>query len=385
MPAASRQTCCVTATFALLDDDVVVARPDPRASRLHRALPGYQESPLQALDDLAAELGIGALYLKDERNRFGLPAFKILGASWAVWRRLCDHLGITPQPDEGWAPLRRALAGRDITLVAATEGNHGRAVARIAGDLGIDAEIYVPRDMSQSRRAAIAGEGARIRTVDGDYDEAVGTARSAAAADGRLLIADVADTPGGVAAWVIDGYATLFEELESGAAASARFDVLFVPAGVGALAAAAVRHFRTFRPEARVVAVEPVTAACVLASVRAGRVVSLPAVKGSIMAGLNCGTASAAAWGALVALDAVVAVHDDRAVQSARMLDRAGLTFGATGAAALAGLVEVLRGEHAAVLRAALQITAASSVLVIGTEGPPDPTHERVRAAAPSP
>jgi diaminopropionate ammonia-lyase len=107
----------------------------------HRGLPGYAPTPLRELPAIAAELGVGRLLVKDETDRLGLPAFKVLGASWAVHRALVS-------------------ADRPDTLVTATDGNHGRAVARTARLLGLAAHVVVPPGVHPAAVAAIEGEGA---------------------------------------------------------------------------------------------------------------------------------------------------------------------------------------------------------------------------------
>ena len=147
--------------------------------------------------------------------------------------------------------------------MAASAGNHGRAVAHVAAMRGLRCRVFLPARAALARREAIAGEGAEVVVVDGDYEEAVARARAAAREPGVLEIADVGH--GGPAHWVIDGYATLFAE----AAAQGEHDLVLVPVGVGSLAAAAARF--AAHAGARVVGVEPVTAACLTASLRAGR------------------------------------------------------------------------------------------------------------------
>jgi diaminopropionate ammonia-lyase len=185
-----------------------------------------------------------------------------------------------------------------------------------------------------------------------------------------LLIADVAhgdDDP--APHWVIDGYGTLFAELDE-QLDDQPLDAMFVPAGVGALTAAAVRHVRQRRPDTRVIAVEPLGAACVLASLQRGRIVTLPNVDDSVMVGLNCGTPSAAAWPDLLGgVEGVVAV-DDRRVSAARdLLAEDGLEVGPAGAASCAGLLEVMRGRTGAAARRALGLDDQARVLLLATEG----------------
>lgn len=119
-----------------------------------------------ALPALAEELGVERIWAKDETTRFDLPAFKVLGASWAVERTLAERPAVR-------------------SLVAATDGNHGRAVARLARLRGLKAHILVPDDMLDVRRQAIAAEGATVEIVAGSYDDAVRRSASLEAGPGR--------------------------------------------------------------------------------------------------------------------------------------------------------------------------------------------------------
>jgi diaminopropionate ammonia-lyase len=355
-----------------------MAAPPRAPLGLHRRLPGYAVTPLADAPALARANGVGRVWVKDESARLGLPAFKLLGASWAAYRALVERLGRDPEPWASVDELRRTLAPlRPLTLAAATDGNHGRAVARIAALLDLDADVYVPKGTAAARIAAIEREGARVTVVDGDYDAAVATA-AATAGDRCLAIQDVG-RPGyeQIPAWVVEGYATIFWEVDDQLAARGEEapDVVVVPIGVGGLAAAAVRHWRRrgLRRPPRLLGVEPLAAACVLRSLRAGRVVTVPGPHDSIMAGLNCGTPSLVAWPFLLAgLDAVVAVADERARQAMRDLAAAGIVAGETGAAALAGLAELICGPDAGGPRN-LGLGADTRVLLLCTEGATDP------------
>jgi diaminopropionate ammonia-lyase len=352
----------------------------PRAPLgLHRRLPGYAATPLQDAPALAAANGVERVWVKDESSRLGLPAFKMLGASWAAYRAVTARLGRDPEPWASLDELCQTLAPlRPLTLATATDGNHGRAVARMAALLGLDADVYVPKGTATARIAAIEGEGARVTVVDGDYDRAVASA-AATAGDRCLPIQDVG-WPGyeQVPAWVVEGYATIFWEVDDQLAARGEEgpDVVVVPVGVGGLAAAAVRHWhrRGRRRPPRLLGVEPLAAACVLRSLRAGRIVTVPGPHDSIMAGLNCGTPSLVAWPLLRAgLDAVVAVADERARQAMRDLAEAGVVAGETGAASLAGLAEAIGGRQAGELRRVLGLGPHARVLLLCTEGATDP------------
>jgi diaminopropionate ammonia-lyase len=305
------------------------------ATEYHRSLPGYAPTPIHALPEIATDLGLAAVLLKDESNRLGLPAFKILGASWAVERALQEH------PDTH-------------TLVAASAGNHGRAVARAASWRGLKARVYLPARSVAARREAIASEGAEVVVIDGDYEQAVALAAADGEKPGTLEIADVGDSD--PARWVIDGYATLFEE----AADQAEFDTLVVPVGVGSLAAAATRFGA--QSGVKVIGVEPVTAACLTASLAAGSPTTVP-TPGTTMAGLDCAEVSAAAWPILRdGIHSTVTVTDEETHAAMRELAAAGLKIGDSGAAPLAALRKL-----------AAELDPEARVLLIATEGPTDP------------
>jgi diaminopropionate ammonia-lyase len=358
--------------------DVGGARADPRA--LHRTLAGYAPSPLREAPRLAARLGLARVRVKDESARLGLPAFKILGASWASWCALADRLGLDPAgtPDPLAALRARAPALHGVRLAAATDGNHGRGVARVARWLGLPARIFVPAGTARARIEAIEGEGAEVIEVAGSYDDTV--ARAAAEQDrGAILVQDHAwsgyeDVP----RRVVEGYATIFTEIDEqlAAAGACAPRLALIQTGVGALAAAAAGHWRrpglprTQRPA--LANVEPTGAACVLASVEAGRIVTVPAgAHSSLMAGLNCGTPSSVAWPALrQGIDVFVAVPDERAVDAMRALADDGIVSGESGAAGVAGLLALCEDPPA---RARLGLDAGAEVLAISTEGATDP------------
>ncbi len=332
------------------------APPVPEdALSFHRSLSGYAPTPLIELPQLATELGVGRVLVKDESSRLGLPAFKVLGASWA-----CHQV-----------QQRRPGA----TLVTATDGNHGRAVARMAAHFGVGATVFVPELMLPETAARISEEGAEVVRVSGDYTAAVRRAADFAAEDpgdatagrpGRALVQDTA-WPGyeQVPAWIVAGYATLLAEVDAELGGSP--DLVAVPVGVGSLAEAVVRHYR--RPgvsHPSVLATEPDTAACLLASLTAGRPTDVP-TGSTVMAGLNCGTVSSAAWPVLQAgCDAAVAVSDEDALRAVDDLAGFGVSSGPSGAATLAGARAVLRDRER---RAALDLDDRAVVVLLSTEG----------------
>jgi diaminopropionate ammonia-lyase len=321
---------------------------------------------------IADRLGLGRVVVKDESRRFGLPSFKVLGASWATFRALQIRTGRTLDSWTSLDELRRELAFlRPFTLAAATDGNHGRAVAHMARLLGFGARVFVPEGTAAARIRAIESEGAAVTVVEGDYDETI--RRSAQEAGERCLVIDDTSWPGyeDIPRFVIEGYSTIFAEVDG--QLEARPGAVFVPIGVGALAAAAVDFFKRGGSTVAV-GVEPERAACVLASLRAGRIVTVPGPHTSIMAGLNCGTPSPLAFPVLRdGLDYCVAIEDSFAEGAMRTLAANGIVSGETGAAALGGLEAILARDDADSIREAIGLDRRSTVLVLSTEGATDP------------
>jgi diaminopropionate ammonia-lyase len=368
---------------------VALAQPHPQRSvpipplaatprAFHAAMPGYRPTPLRQARQAARRVGVAEVLVKDESERLGLPSFKVLGASWAIHRAIVDHVGATLEEVSTVDRLKEeVMRARPLTLAAATDGNHGRAVAHMAALLGLDARIYVPADMVPARIAAIESEGATVTVVDGGYDDAV--ARSAQDASDRCLVISDTSWPGyeQVPAWVIEGYSTIFSEIDEALEREGRPqpDVVVVPIGVGALAAAVVRHYRSLpehRP--RVVGVEPTSAACVLESVAAERIVTLHHPQTSVMAGLNCATPSLIAW-PLVSrgIDMYLAVPDSFVPEATRILAVDGIVAGECGAAGLGGLTALTDDPHVRAAREALELDETSCVLLLCTEGATDP------------
>jgi diaminopropionate ammonia-lyase len=355
-------------------DERIDPPPGDAPRRFHQTMPGYAPTPLRRAPSVARARGLGEVLVKDESARLGLPAFKILGASWALCRAIAARLDHDVETFERLARVLDEL--RPLTLCAATDGNHGRAVARLACLLRLDAKIFMPEGTAPSRIAAISGEGAQVSVVDGGYEAAV--ERAAREESERCIV--IADTTHRghepTATWVIDGYSTMLLEIEEQLARSKvdRPDLIVVPVGVGALAAAVVRHFwSTEGTRPRILAVEPTSAACLLESVAAGEPVALGHPQTSIMAGLNCGTPSLAAWPAVSrGIDAYLAAGEQQVPIAMRQLARDGIVAGETGAAAVGGLLE-LTGEQWEAERLELGLDQRTRALLFCTEGVTDP------------
>ncbi|OTA82854.1 hypothetical protein M434DRAFT_400877 [Hypoxylon sp. CO27-5] len=316
----------------------------------HRTIPEYNKTTLHALPDVANELGLGHVFLKDESNRFGLPAFKILGASWAVYRAVGSHLGL-PVSDGSTPFAEVGTKAKDIgiQIVTITEGNCGRAVAHMAvKHMGIPTRVFVPSYMDEKTRERIRSEGAEIIVVNGSYDDVIPVAmKEAKESENTILVLDVGlKGYDEVPQYFVQGYSTMLAEsdrqvlsLTGGKPATHAI----VPVGAGSIGEAVTVHYKNasrrkeFGP-ARVLAVEPTTAACLFESLKAGKSVSVP-TEDTIMCGMNCGTLSTTAWPVLRnGVDAAVVVTDLESHNAVEELHARGIFAGPCGAATLAAL-----------------------------------------------
>ena len=164
---------------------------DPAIAQFHQSLPGFAETPLHQLaSSVCKQLGVAKVLLKDESSRAGLPAFKILGASWATYRALTRKLNLPLT-----SPLdvvKDAASRANLELYTATDGNHGRAVARMARIFGVGAKVYVPGVMDEKTKALIRQEGAAVVVMNGDYDAAVKESEQDSIKASGILIQDTA-------------------------------------------------------------------------------------------------------------------------------------------------------------------------------------------------
>jgi diaminopropionate ammonia-lyase len=359
----------------------VAARPDrasPSATapplfsaddyaRMRRFFAGHVElepTRLHPLPGLAATLRLGTLFVKDETGRFGLNAFKLLGARFAVEQLLAD----------------RRIASGD-TLVCASEGNHGRAVARTAREVGCRARVYLAESVAGARADAIAMEGAEVVRVPGTYDDAVRKATADAEIRGWTVISDTSwKGYEQVPRLIMLGYTRMMDEIADTMGDGWTPDAVFVPGGVGGLLAAVAVWSAAHWPEPpAVVGVEPLSAACLQASARTGRPTTVSGPFTTAMGGLRCGEVSPLAFeAARPIVQAYVAIDDEWAFDAMRLLARPrggdpAIEAGASGAAALGGLVAALRDPDGAALRDALGLGGDSTVVVIVSEGVTDP------------
>ncbi len=344
--------------------------------------PGYRQTPLVALHGLAGACNVGSLHYKDEGWRFGLGSFKPLGGAYAVFRVIEGEI--------------RRLSGRDVTstglfsgkyqdivdgvtVCAATDGNHGRAVAWGSRMFGCRCVIYLNEAVTDGREKAISAYGAEVRRVPGSFDDAVRAASKTAAAEGWHVVPDTA-AGGNIEASgnVTQGYALLADEVVSQLADDAPPSHLFIQAGVGGLAAAVCGQFWQAYGKQRpiTVTVEPHNAACWFESFKAGEPIVVSGDLDSLMAGLACGEISPLSWPVLKSgAHAAMTISDEAAADTMRLLSTGedGDQPIVGGESGVAGLAAFLLASQDAEARSLLGLDETSRVVVIGSEGDTDP------------
>ena len=368
----------------------VMALSEVRKARtFHESFPQYTTTPLANLEQMAAYLGLGSIYVKDESYRFGLNAFKVLGGSFAMARYIAGQTGkdVSELPYSVLTSDALRQAFGQATFFTATDGNHGRGVAWAANKLGQKAVVYMPKGSTRTRLENIRKENATATIEECNYDECVRMAAAAAAeTPNGVVVQDTAwDGYEEIPAWIMQGYGTMAMEADEQLAGygCSRPSHVFVQAGVGSLAGAVQGYFANRFPEnpPKVVVVEAEAAACLYKGAKKGDG-SIQIVDGdmpTIMAGLACGEPNTISWDILTNhVDTFVAAPDWVAAKGMRMLSAPlkgdpQVVSGESGAAPFGVLACIMLMEDYKELREHLGLDENSKVLLFSTEGDTDP------------
>ena len=368
----------------------VMALSEVRKARtFHESFPQYTTTPLAKLEQMAAYLGLGSIYVKDESYRFGLNAFKVLGGSFAMARYIAGQTGkdVSELPYSVLTSDALRQEFGQATFFTATDGNHGRGVAWAANKLGQKAVVYMPKGSTRTRLENIRRENATATIEECNYDECVRMAAAAAAeTPNGVVVQDTAwDGYEEIPAWIMQGYGTMAMEADEQLAGygCSRPTHVFVQAGVGSLAGAVQGYFANRFPEnpPKVVVVEAEAAACLYKGAKKGDG-SIQIVDGdmpTIMAGLACGEPNTISWDILTNhVDTFVAAPDWVAAKGMRMLSAPlkgdpQVVSGESGAAPFGVLACIMLMEDYKELREHLGLDENSKVLLFSTEGDTDP------------
>lgn len=339
---------------------------------------GAEPTPLRNLNCAAASLGLKSLHVKDEAPFLGLNSFKGRGALWAM-AKISARIIAIPDADLDFSRLSGAFkeCAQSLEFVAATDGNHGKAVAYGAKRLGQKAVIFMPAGASQARIEAIRSHEAECRVTNLNYDATVQIASEYAKKHGAIPIQDTAwpgyeEIPG----WIMQGYATMAFEI----AAQLNGELpthIFLQIGVGSFAGAIVAAFKLIAGQTgqltpQFIGLEPEGAACFYESLASGKRQAVKGDLATVMDGLACGEVSSVAWPILAAnVSAALRCPDKLALEGMAFLAAAQgsdpkIISGPSGAIGMGALANIMKNSG---LRAKLGLNSSARVLLISTEG----------------
>jgi hypothetical protein len=369
--------------------EILTEKEVNKAKKFHKSFPQYSETPLVSLNNLAKELGVSGIYVKDESYRFGLNAFKVLGGSYAMAKYLAEKLGkdISELPYEKLISEEIKKELGDITFYTATDGNHGRGIAWTASKLKQKSVVYMPKGSSKIRLDNILAEGADASITELNYDDAVRLAAKNAEKNNGVMVQDTAwegyvDIP----VWIMQGYGTMAleakEQLEKQGVD--RPTHIFVQAGVGSLAGAILGFFASVYKEnvPITIVVEPNLADCYYRSAVQGdgKPVNVEGDMATLMAGLACGEPNIIGFEilknyaiAFLSCPDYIAAKGMR-ISAAPLKGDRSIISGESGAVPLGSLFTILKDDCYKELRKELKLDENSKILIFNTEGNTDPT-----------
>ncbi|HKN03611.1 MAG TPA: diaminopropionate ammonia-lyase [Buttiauxella sp.] len=357
-----------------------------KARAFHKKIAGYQPTPLCELNELANLFGVGKILVKDESQRFGLNAFKMLGGTYAIAQLLCEKYQMDIN-DFSFEKIKNTIKEK-MTFATTTDGNHGRGVAWAARQLGQNAVVYMPKGSAQERVDHILNLGAECIVTDMNYDDTVRMTMKTAKERGWEVVQDTAwEGYTKIPTWIMQGYSTLADEAveQMKQLGIERPTHVFLQAGVGAMAGGVLGYLADVYGPQRLhsVVVEPELADCIFRSGVKGDIVNVGGDMPTIMAGLACGEPNPLGWTVLRdCATQFISCQDSVAALGMRVLGNPlgkdpRIVSGESGAVGLGVLAAVHHHPQRETLMAKLGLNRDSVVLVINTEGDTDVKHYR--------
>ena len=270
------------------------------------------ETPLLPSSWLSSITG-GRVHLKIESLNL-TNSFKIRGAFNAALR------------------LRESMDRDTPTLVAASAGNHGRALALAAEELRLPCVIFTPKTAPEAKQAAIRRHGAILHSDCGDYDEAERRAKHYAERESAIYVSPYNDRD------VIAGAGTIGLEIVD---ALPSVDVIVVPLGGGGLASGIGLAVKAAAPGATIIGVEVEASSPFTVSLEAGRITEITP-RASLADGLVGNLEPGAMTFPIVrqVVDRVVTISEDELARAMRGLaGEERLIVEGAGAAATAAII----------------------------------------------
>ena len=317
---------------------------------------GYSQTPLIELNKLSKELNLNKILYKDESKRFNLKSFKALGGAYAV--------------------EKVSKGNKEIVVATATAGNHGRSVAWGAKRLGLKCKIFISEFVSDARAQAMKNLGADVIRVNGNYEKSLIECIQQSTANNWQIVQDVAWKDYMlVPKYTMAGYTVMMKEFVDQFQKD-KISHIILQAGVGGMAAAmiaGIARYLDYTPITLVV--EPDSAACVLESIKSGKIEKIDIKRESLMGGMSCGEVSLVPWEILRnSVKYCISLPDDDIAKTMKLLGNASfsnqkIVAGENSAPGIISLIAICEDEK---IRSKLQLNNESNILLIGCEGDTD-------------
>jgi len=316
----------------------------------------YSPTPLLLLNKLSKELNLNKIYYKDESKRFDLKSFKALGGAYAV--------------------EKVTKGNKDITVSTATAGNHGRSVAWGAKRLGLKCKIFISEYVSDARGKAMEALGADVVKVKGNYENSLVECIKQSTDNNWQIVQDVAWKDYMlVPTLTMAGYSVMMKEIV-GQINNEEITHIFLQAGVGGMAAAMIAGAaRYLKNIPKMIIVEPDSAACVMESIKTGKIEKINIVRESLMGGMSCGEPSLVPWEILKkSVNNCISLPDDDIGKAIKLFANA--SFGddkiIAGENSAPGVISLIAGCNDENIKNKINLNSNSNVLLIGCEGDTD-------------
>ena len=317
---------------------------------------GYSQTPLIKLNKLSSELNLNQIYYKDESKRFNLKSFKALGGAYAV--------------------EKVSRGKKDIVVATATAGNHGRSVAWGAKRLGLKCKIFISEYVSDARGQAMANLGADVIKVSGNYEKSLIECIEQSTKNNWQIVQDVAWKDYMlVPKYTMAGYSVMMKEIVD-QIDNNKITHIILQAGVGGMAGAmiaGIARYLTNIPTTMVV--EPDSAACVLESIKTGKIEKIDIKRESLMGGMSCGEVSLVPWEILKnSVKYCISLPDDDIAKTMKLLGNASFSNEKiiAGENSAPGVISLIASCEDQKIKKELNLNSNSNVLVIGCEGDTD-------------
>ena len=317
---------------------------------------GYSPTPLIELNKLSKELNLNKIYYKDENKRFNLKSFKALGGAYAV--------------------EKVSKGKKDIVVATATAGNHGRSVAWGAKRLGLKCKIFISEYVSDARGQAMAALGADVIKVNGNYEKSLIECIKQSTNNNWQIVQDVAWKDYMlVPKYTMAGYSVMMKEIVD-QIKNNQITHIILQAGVGGMAGAMVAGIARYLDNIPItIVVEPDSAACVLESIKKGRIEKIDIKRESLMGGMSCGEVSLVPWEILKnSVQYCMSLPDDNIANTMRMLGNAGFSNEKiiAGENSAPGVISLIASCEDEKIKNKIQLNEKSNILLIGCEGDTD-------------